>query len=71
MVENDRQKSGAAKSSKTIEKAMTHPAKPEVSDLISQRLRKFYDTLAEQPVPDRFMDLLDKLEAASTPKKPN
>ena len=46
-------------------------SKPEVSDLIGQRLKKFYNEVAEQPVPDRFLDLLSQLEAASSEKKPN
>jgi Anti-sigma factor NepR len=71
MVENEKNKRRVNAPSEKIEKKMNNSAKPEVSDLISQRLRKFYNTMAEQPVPDRFMDLLDKLEAASTPKKPN
>jgi Anti-sigma factor NepR len=45
-------------------------AKPEVSDLIGERLRNYYNAVAEQPVPDRFMDLLNQLEAATKPKKP-
>jgi hypothetical protein len=46
-------------------------ARPEVSELIGQRLRKFYDGVSEQPVPDRFLDLLKQLEAATPPKKEN
>jgi len=44
-------------------------ASPEVSDLIGQRLRSFYDNISQQPVPDRFIDLLKHLESASSPKK--
>jgi len=44
-------------------------ASPEVSDLIGERLRNFYDGVARQPVPDRFLDLLTQLGAASLPKK--
>jgi hypothetical protein len=44
-------------------------ARPEVSELIGQRLRKFYDGISQQPVPDRFIDLLKQLEAATPPKK--
>lgn len=44
-------------------------AKPEVSDLIGERLRSFYDDVAKQPVPDRFLDLLNQLQAASSPEK--
>ncbi len=45
------------------------PTKPDVTDLIGQRLRTYYSEVAEQPVPDRFLSLLDKLDEA-TAKKP-
>ena len=44
-------------------------AKPQVSDVIGRRLKSYFDELAAQPVPDRFLDLLDQLESASLPKK--
>jgi hypothetical protein len=44
-------------------------AKPQVSDLIGQRLRNYYDEVASEPIPDRFMDLLNQLDAASAAKK--
>ncbi|MDP8997078.1 MAG: hypothetical protein M3O03_08770 [Pseudomonadota bacterium] len=44
-------------------------SKPDVTDLIGQRLRKYYDDVANQPVPDRFLNLLDQLEEASSSKK--
>lgn len=46
-------------------------AKPEVSDFIGERLRTFYDDVAKQPVPDRFLDLLSKLQTARPPEKKN
>ena len=46
-------------------------AKPQVSDLIGLRLRNYYEEVAKQPVPDRFMDLLNQLEKASSAKKSN
>jgi Anti-sigma factor NepR len=69
MVDDKKKKDKRVSPQKKIDDMMMTSAKPEVSDLISQRLRKFYNTVADQPVPDRFMDLLDKLEAASTSKK--
>lgn len=42
---------------------------PEMTDLIGQRLRNFYDDASKQPIPDRFMDLLRKLEASSPPEE--
>lgn len=42
--------------------------KPPVYDIIGSRLRDYYDDVAKQPVPDRFMDLLMKLEAKTAKK---
>lgn len=44
-------------------------AMPEVSDLIGERLRSFYDDVAKQPVPDRFLELLNQLQDAGPPAK--
>jgi len=38
---------------------------PDVKDHISRQLRALYDEVANQPVPDRFMDLLGRLDAKS------
>ena len=57
------------KTEKKIEKMNHAPAQPEIYDLIGQRLRNFYDEVAQQPVPDRFVDLLNQLEAKSLDKK--
>lgn len=35
---------------------------------IGQRLRAYYDDVASEPVPDRFLALLDALDAAETSK---
>jgi hypothetical protein len=69
MVDNEKTKSKAQRPSKMNEKMTPTSARPEVSDLIGQRLRNYYDEVAKQPVPDRFMDLLNQLEAATDPKK--
>ena len=71
MVDDEKKKGKAAKPGSKIVTMMPTSTKPEVSDLIGQRLRSFYNEVADQPVPDRFMDLLSQLEAASTPKKPS
>jgi Anti-sigma factor NepR len=71
MVDDENNNGNTPKDGKKIEKMNQTSAKPEVSDLIGQRLRNYYDEVAKQPVPDRFMDLLSQLEAASVPKKPN
>ncbi len=36
---------------------------------LGDQLRAMYDDLVSQPVPDRFKDLLDRLEQGSTPEK--
>jgi ubiquitin len=71
MVDDGNGKDRANKPGKKVEKMTSVASKPEVSDLIARRLRNYYDAVAEQPVPDRFLDLLNQLEAASTPKKPD
>ena len=43
--------------------------KPPVLDIIGRRLRDYYDEVARQPVPDRFVDLLNQLEAKSAKKE--
>jgi hypothetical protein len=68
----DGNKTAKPKNNKTekIEKMNHAPTQPEIYDLIGQRLRSFYDEVAQQPVPDRFVDLLNQLEAKSAQKKP-
>jgi hypothetical protein len=58
------------KTEKKTEKMNQAPNQPEIYDLIGQRLRNFYDEVAQQPVPDRFVELLNQLEAKSSQKKP-
>jgi Anti-sigma factor NepR len=52
------------------ERMIKTSAKPQVSDLIGQRLRNYYEEVANEPIPDRFMDLLNQLDAAGSAKKP-
>jgi hypothetical protein len=74
MVEDGNKTAKTAKPNKKTEKKiekMNHvPNQPEIYDLIGQRLRNFYDEVAQQPVPDRFVELLNQLEAKSSQKKP-
>jgi hypothetical protein len=74
MVEDGNKTAKTAKPAKKTEKKtekMNHaPHQPEIYDLIGQRLRNFYDEVAQQPVPDRFVELLNQLEAKSSQKKP-
>jgi hypothetical protein len=44
-------------------------ANSEVYDLIGDRLRMYFDDVARQPVPERFVDLLSQLEKGSSPPK--
>ncbi len=69
MVKNTKNKEKAAKPGKKLEDMLPVSAKPEVSDFIAHNLRKYYNAVAEQPVPDRFLDLLSQLEAANTAKE--
>jgi Anti-sigma factor NepR len=63
----------ARKPNRPAKKTMTSTApaasKPQISDIIGRRLRTYYDEVAAQPVPERFLDLLEQLEAKSRPKK--
>ena len=74
MVEDGNKTAKSAKSTnkteKKIEKMNHAPSQPEIYDLIGQRLRNFYDEVAQQPVPERFVELLNQLEAKSSQKKP-
>ena len=36
--------------------------KPSVQDHIGQELRAMYDEVLQQPIPDRFLDLLKELD---------
>lgn len=66
----DKSKIGkVTKSSEKKVKMQQSLAKPEVSDLIAARLRSFYDDVSKQPVPDRFIELLNKLQASQPPEK--
>lgn len=70
MVENGNKTAKTRKKTEKKTEKMNHaPTQPEIHDLIGQRLRSFYDEVATQPVPDRFLELLNQLEAKSSPKK--
>ena len=36
----------------------------EASDAVSRRLRQYYQAVKDEPIPDRFLDLLEKLDEA-------
>jgi Anti-sigma factor NepR len=65
------EKKAKGKSRKMNDRTTTTSAtgsKPPVYDMIGSRLRDYYDDVAKQPVPDRFMDLLMQLEAKTAKK---
>ncbi len=43
--------------------------KPPVYDIIGRRLRDYYDEVSHQPVPDRFLELLNRLESKPSKKE--
>jgi hypothetical protein len=43
--------------------------KPQVYDMIGRRLRDYFDEVAKQPVPDRFLELLNQLDSKTSGKK--
>lgn len=45
------------------------PAPTDIQAHIGRQLRSLYDTVVQQPVPDRFLELLNKLDEASGGKK--
>lgn len=45
---------------------MTRTNADKTGDLIDQNLRRAFQQLEEQELPDRFKDLLDKLKAGET-----
>ncbi len=57
--------SGVKKQIRTLEMS----SRPGATDLIGQQLRKYYDEVASQPVPNRFLHLLDELDQAVSSKK--
>jgi hypothetical protein len=52
-----------------LEKSKTTNPKPEVYDLIAKRLRGYFEDVASQPVPSRFVELLNELEAKALDNK--
>jgi Anti-sigma factor NepR len=56
---NDDSGEGLAKPVVKIE-----PSNPQPSDHISRMLRSMYGSIESEGIPDRFLDLLEKLDAA-------
>ena len=59
-----RQQRGKPFSSLRVKKTT---AKPEISDQIGRQLRSVYNDVLDQPVPDRFLDLLKNLDGIGGP----
>ena len=41
----------------------TPSLQPQIQDHIGRQLRAMYDTVLNQPVPDRFRELMERLDA--------
>lgn len=54
-----------------LEKTKNTNPKPEIYDLIGRQLRGYFEDVARQPVPDRFVELLSELEAKAPGKRRN
>ena len=68
--DDNKKKHGPRKNMKERTKlAVATSGKPPVYDIIGTRLRGYFDEVAKQPVPDRFLELLKQLDATSKPKK--
>ena len=66
----EKKKNGKEKKSRDEQAAMQQSlTRPEVTDFIGEQLRRFYDGVAKQPVPDRFVELLKKLETSGLPEE--
>ncbi|MCF6432691.1 MULTISPECIES: NepR family anti-sigma factor [unclassified Leisingera] len=46
-----------------------HQQVPRAADHIDRNLKKAFDELAAEPLPERFTDLLEQLRKAELPKK--
>lgn len=48
-----------------LAKPATRPLSPDLQAHIGVRLKAYYDSVLSEPIPDRFAQLLDQLDAAS------
>lgn len=46
-----------------------HMQADRAGDTISRRLREYYDAVKEETIPDRFLDLLERLDEADRAHK--
>ena len=55
----------------TAETSQLKPGTIAPNASISRKLKEFYDAVQEEGIPDRFLDLLERLEAAENAQKTN
>ena len=69
-MKNIKQKAQGSKSKDlTPEQSTPISPRPEIYDLIGKRLRGYFDDVASQPVPDRFVELLKQLDEKTPDKR--
>lgn len=54
----------------TIQSHQIRPGAVPPNATISRKLREFYDAVQEEGIPDRFLELLERLEQAEKNAKP-
>jgi hypothetical protein len=57
----------AADREKAGKNAFAGGAESEVADAIGRQLKSTYGKLLSEPIPEKFLDLLEKLEAEDAP----
>ena len=65
MSDDDRKKEEMT----TLETNQLRPGAVQPNASISRKLREFYDAVQDEGIPDRFMDLLERLEQAEKASK--
>jgi Anti-sigma factor NepR len=70
MVDDAKHRAKTKMAAKKIDTLKQISARPELASLIGQRLESYYNEISKQPIPERFMALLDQLETADLKKIP-
>ena len=65
MAISDEDKGKKAKGRQKLQETSRTPQDPQIFDMIGRRLKDYYEDVAKQPVPDRFLELLRKLDKKS------
>ena len=68
-VEDDKRRKAKDSMIERMRSISASGGKPPIYDMIGKRLRDYYDGVAAQPVPERFLDLLKQLESKTSTKK--